>query len=87
MNATTEIDKSGRLVVPKKLRDALHLVPGTRISVRQEGSALLIEQERQPRALYRKNGVLVYGSGRATPPGAVDWVEQDREERLRNIAE
>ena len=34
MNAIAEIDKAGRVVVPKKFRDALHLVPGTRLSLR-----------------------------------------------------
>jgi AbrB family looped-hinge helix DNA binding protein len=42
MNAIVEIDKAGRIVVPKKLRDDLHLIPGTR---------LRIERERRPAGL------------------------------------
>jgi AbrB family looped-hinge helix DNA binding protein len=85
MNATAEIDKAGRLVVPKKMRDALHLVPGTRLTLRTEGEAIVVQQEVKGRGLYRKNGMLVYDIGRPVPPEAVDWVNQDREERIEHI--
>jgi len=85
MSVTAEIDKSGRLVVPKKLRDKLRLVAGTRLTIRQEGSGIILEPEVKPRGLYRKNGVLVYDSGRPTPAEAVNWVDEDREERIRDI--
>ena len=85
MNATAEIDKAGRLVVPKKMRDALHLVPGTRLTLRTEGEAIVVQQEVKGRGLYRKNGMLVYDIGRPVPPEAVDWVDQDREERIEQI--
>ena len=87
MNAIAEIDKSGRVVVPKKLRDALHLAPGTRFRVRTAGNGILLEPEVAPRGLFRKNGILVYDSGRPTPPEAVDWVRQDREERINQVGQ
>lgn len=37
MAGIVEIDKSGRIVVPKKLREALHLLPGTQLKVEQIG--------------------------------------------------
>jgi AbrB family looped-hinge helix DNA binding protein len=85
MNATAEIDKAGRLVVPKKLRDALHLVPGTRVVLRQEGDAIVVEPEVKHRGLYMKNGFLVYSIGRPLPPDHVDWVEQNRDERAGEL--
>jgi AbrB family looped-hinge helix DNA binding protein len=81
VNATAEIDKAGRLVVPKKLRDALHLVPGTRVVLRKEGEAIVLEPEAKPRGLSMKNGFLVYSIGRPLPPESVNWVEENREER------
>jgi len=85
MNAIAEIDKAGRLVVPKKMRDALHLVPGTRIALRQEGEAIVMEPERKGRGLYLKNGIPVYEFGHPLPPDCVDWVEQAREERAEEL--
>lgn len=81
MNATTEIDKSGRLVVPKKMRDALRLVPGTRITLNQEGDTITVQPEARPIGLFRKNGMLVYSFGKPLPPDHVNWLDQAREER------
>lgn len=85
MNATAEIDKAGRLVVPKKMRDALHLVPGTRLTLIQKGDAIVLQTEAKPRGLYRKNGILVYDSGRPVPPDAVNWIEENRQERAEEF--
>jgi AbrB family looped-hinge helix DNA binding protein len=80
MNATAEIDKAGRLVVPKKLRDSLHLVPGTRVTLRQEGCSIVIEPEAGASGLTIENGIPVFRLGRPLPPDHVNWVEQSREE-------
>jgi AbrB family looped-hinge helix DNA binding protein len=85
MNATAEIDKAGRLVVPKKMRDALQLVPGTRLTLIQKGNAILVQTEAKPRGLYLKNGLLVYDSGRPVPPDAVNWVDENRQERAKDL--
>jgi AbrB family looped-hinge helix DNA binding protein len=85
MNAIAEIDKAGRLVVPKKMRDALHLVPGTRLTLIQKGNAIVVQTEAKPLGLYRKNGILVYDSGQSVPPESVDWLKADREERMDKI--
>jgi AbrB family looped-hinge helix DNA binding protein len=81
MNATAEIDKAGRLVVPKKMRDALRLVPGTRVTLQQEGDVITLQPEATSRGLFWKNGLLVYDFGKPLPPDHVDWVDQAREER------
>jgi AbrB family looped-hinge helix DNA binding protein len=85
MNAIAEIDKAGRLVVPKKLRDALHLVPGTRLVLRREGEAIILEPQSRPRGLYFKDGIPVYDCGHPLPVESVDWLEQAREERAQEL--
>ncbi len=85
MIATAEIDKAGRFVVPKKLRDALHLVPGTRVSLRVDGDQLLIEPERRGRGLYMKRGTLVYDAGPVPPSDVVQWIAEDREARMNHL--
>ena len=87
MNATAEIDKAGRIVVPKKMRDALHLAPGTRVTLQQKGDTITLEPEAKPRGLYRKNGMLVYDFGRPLPPDHTDWVRQARDERDKQLME
>jgi AbrB family looped-hinge helix DNA binding protein len=85
MNAIAEIDKAGRLVVPKKMREALHLVPGTRVALRKEGDAIILEPEAKPRGLYLKNGIPVYDAGALPPLEDRDWVEEMRAERSKEL--
>jgi AbrB family looped-hinge helix DNA binding protein len=87
MIATVELDKLGRFVVPKKVRDALHLRTGDKLDVDIEGERLILARKPAGKGLYKKNGWLVYDSG--GPPLTLDavnrWIEQDREDRDRRI--
>src|SRR5258708_25965667 len=85
MNAITEIDKAGRVVVPKKMRDILHLHPGTRLHLRQEGQTIVIAPEGKPRGFYMKKGTLVYDAGPVPSSDAVDEVAKARHARLGAI--
>lgn len=86
MATITEIDKAGRVVVPKKLRDSLHLVPGTRLSLHQEGDRIVIEPERRPRGLYMKRGTLVYDAGPGPASDVVEEIARDREARMKHLS-
>ncbi len=85
MNAITEIDKAGRIVVPKKMRDALRLVAGTRLTLKQEGERITLEPECKPGTLILKGSVLVRCVEGAPPLAAVDWVKEDRELRMQAV--
>jgi len=85
MNAIAEIDKAGRVVVPKKFRDMLHLRPGARLHLRQEGETIVIQLESKPRGLYMKKGTLVYDSGQVPSSDAVDEVAKVRDARMDAI--
>ena len=86
MIATAEIDKAGRLVVPKKMRDALHLVPGTRVTLSQTEDAITIAPELKPRGLYLDRGTLVYDAGPFPPVDVVAEVRRNRDDRLDELA-
>ena len=85
MNAIAEIDKAGRVVVPKKMREALGLVPGTRLSLRQDGERLVMEHEGRRRGLYMDRGTLVYDAGPGPATDAVEEIARDREARMQAI--
>jgi AbrB family looped-hinge helix DNA binding protein len=90
MNATTMIDGSGRLVVPKALRTALHLQPGDVLEVRQEGDTLVFEPKHERTSLFKADdGLWVFssGSGRVTTEGINQLLEQTRQEREAHIVE
>ncbi len=79
------IDKSGRIVVPKPLRERLGLKPGTELEVlEQPGGVFLRKVEEQP-ALVKIDGLWVH-QGIAQPGANWDRVIQGvREERIESI--
>lgn len=57
MKAT--VDALGRIVVPKPLRDALGLVPGTTVDVSRYGEGLAVLPAGRTARLVEHDGVLV----------------------------
>jgi len=90
MTAVIEIDKAGRIVVPKKLRDAMHLTPGTRLRVRRSGDALVLDPDFPQAHLVIEDGTpLIYPASMANTPIRdpqfyVDLIDKDRAERDRH---
>jgi len=87
MNATIEIDKAGRIVVPKKLRDALHLVPGTRLRIERSGDRLVLEQASLGPQLIKKGGMWVVSGGQSTEVDISELTRQGYAEREARILE
>ena len=88
MNTTVEIDKAGRIVVPKKLREALHLIPGTRLKVERQGESLLLEPDFPEPQLILKDGMWVMTGGKAVSSEEVSrLIQQAYDERHSRIME
>jgi AbrB family looped-hinge helix DNA binding protein len=87
MNTIVEIDRAGRIVVPKKFRDALRLKPGTRLKIERNGEQLVLEQDFPEPRLERRDGILVLVSGAPLSGEDVNRsIEEDRERRMRYVA-
>ncbi len=87
MSTTVEIDKAGRIVVPKKLRDAMHLTPGTRLSVERMGDRLVFEQSFPEPQLVMKDGMWVMSAGTSAATEDVNLlIDEQRERRMRYVA-
>jgi AbrB family looped-hinge helix DNA binding protein len=91
MNTTIKIDKAGRIVVPKKLRDALHLTPGTRLKVERSGDWLMLMPGSIEAQLVIENGApLIFPVDRSSAPiltneMVTELIAQGRLERERRF--
>lgn len=79
------LDNSGRVVLPKPLRQRLGLRAGATLEVREAAEGILLRPITQRPSLVERDGILVH-TGQAT--SAFDWqrLSDDLEqERLRDI--
>lgn len=75
----TLLDRAGRLVLPKPLRDLMGLRPGTKFEIyERNGEIRLVPIPEEP-TLEKKDGVLVVTSGDPLPDE--DWTQKMREAR------
>ena len=79
----TTLDRFGRIVIPKKIREDFHLQVGSSIRIEEgEGEIVLKPVEGEP-SLVKKSGVLVF-TGKAV--GNVETaLEEHRQERNKML--
>jgi AbrB family looped-hinge helix DNA binding protein len=84
MNTRLIIDKAGRVVIPKPLREELHLEAGDALEMESAGEQITV---RGTGPLSKEHGVRVFHSGQPLPASATDEVlQQIRQERdLANL--
>lgn len=75
----TTIDHAGRVVVPKAIRKAVGLSPGTPLEIRVVGSHIEIEPAPLQVQLKRRGKLLVAVPQQDAPPLTAEEVEATRE--------
>jgi len=82
MNTRSTIDKAGRVVIPKPLREELRLEPGDALEMESSGEQITLRPVRGTGPLTKEHGVWVFHSGQTLPASATDEMLQlIREER------
>jgi AbrB family looped-hinge helix DNA binding protein len=82
MNDRLTIDKAGRIVLPKPLRDELRLEAGDTLEVESSGEEITLRPARGNAQLRKKHGVWVYRAGEPLTQATIDkTVRQVRDER------
>lgn len=75
----TTIDKAGRIVVPKPLREELGLEAGQELELSARDGRLEVEAPATPVRLEEREGHLVAVADREMPPLTVDQVRETLE--------
>jgi AbrB family looped-hinge helix DNA binding protein len=82
---TLKIDKAGRIVVPKSVRERFGLRAGSELELSENEGQLLLKPVGQRPSLVLRGELLVH---LGQPPDGYDWnglVDADRHERMRHV--
>jgi AbrB family looped-hinge helix DNA binding protein len=84
MNITVTLDKAGRVVIPKALRDDLRLEPGDALELESAGESVTLRPVRSTTRLRKEHGVWVFRTGKRLTAAVTDQVlRESREQRDR----
>ncbi len=83
MNTTITIDKAGRVIIPKVLRDEWHLEPGDSLSLEAENGSARLQPVRNGRMVKKGNFWVFKGGGSLTLEMINETIKKMRDERDR----
>jgi AbrB family looped-hinge helix DNA binding protein len=81
----TTIDRGGRVVLPKKLRDQFHLLPGTEVEITADRDGIRVRPRHDEPSLIRKHGFLIHHGNESMEIDVVGFIAAERENRGRDI--
>jgi AbrB family looped-hinge helix DNA binding protein len=85
MTTKITLDKAGRVLIPKVLRQELHLGAGDTLELESEGDRITLRPDRPKALLKKERGVWVY-QGEATNVSISEVVDRQREKRVRELS-
>jgi len=82
MTSTTTLDRAGRVLIPKSVRDELSLEPGDSIEITTDGDRVTLRPLRSTSRLRKERGVWVFHSAeRLTASETRRVIHEMREKR------
>ena len=89
MNSRVTLDRAGRVVLPKALRDEMRLSPGDVLDLTVKGDEVTLRPRRSATPLQKERGVWVFRTGEPlTAEEAEATLRTIRAQRLRgNVGE
>lgn len=81
-----KIDKAGRIVLPKPVRDRFRLRQGSDLEIEERPDGLLLKPVEQRPSMVQKNGIWVH-LGKL--PKGLDWetlVDDARDDRIKDLS-
>ena len=84
MTAKLTLDRAGRIVIPKPLRDELRLGQGDALQLESTGELITLRPVRPKALLKKEHGVWVY-QGEPTNVSITELIDREREKRLHDL--
>jgi AbrB family looped-hinge helix DNA binding protein len=88
MKPEIPIDKAGRIVIPKRIRDALQIAPGDVFEIEVVDGEIILRPLRGRARVWKKRGVWVLSTGVPVTSEQLEQIRQDmydeRHARIEN---
>ncbi len=78
-----KIDKFGRILIPKKIRNGLGLSPDKKLNIEEKEDSIVIHPKKEEVLIVNKEGVLVVKA--ELTDSAEDFLKKNREDRIKHI--
>ena len=75
---TVTIDRAGRVVIPKSIRDRLNLVPGSELGIDVKGSEFNLALNSVESRLKEKRGVLIFDGRSDSDLDIAEFINHER---------
>jgi AbrB family looped-hinge helix DNA binding protein len=85
MNTTLNMDRAGRLVLPKPVRDQLQLEPGEPLELESFDDHIVLRPVRGNATAYKRQGILVFRTGPLKASVVDETIRKVRKEREGQI--
>jgi AbrB family looped-hinge helix DNA binding protein len=87
MESSITIDKAGRVVIPKEIRDKLRLRAGDSLSLKCEGDSLTLQPIHAGAPLRKEHGIWVFNGGNPLSLEEANQIVLDVRRDRENIGE
>jgi AbrB family looped-hinge helix DNA binding protein len=84
MKQKLNLDKAGRVVIPKSLRDHLRITPGDTLEIDLDEDRITLRPVRAKARLIKKSGIWVY-AGELPEESIPELIDREREARNRQV--
>jgi len=79
------IDKAGRIVIPKEIRERYHMHPGADLELESGSEGILLKTREKEPSLIHKQGILVHHGTDSLDINTADFVNKARERRNSDV--
>ena len=84
---TITIDRAGRAVIPKQIRDRFNLCEGTELEIETNADEILLRIKHSSSPLIKKSGILVHHSIDEKSIDIAEFINAERNSHSLNSAE
>lgn len=87
VSAKLTLDKAGRIVLPKPIRDQLQLQPGDSLQLETEGERITLRPFRHQVPMRKELGIWVFEEGKPSDDSIPGLIDLERQKRNRELSE